>query len=98
MLGILCISCNSPKQKEIAKAVVAKAEPNTIVDKVTRGQQLVASVGCNDCHSPKIMTERGPEVDPDRRLSGHPSQENLTLSIGKLQNLMYFSVWDLLPP
>lgn len=77
MLGIIVVACNSPKQKEIAKAVVAKAEPNTVVDKVKRGQLLVASVGCNDCHSPKIMTDRGPEVDPERRLSGHPFQENL---------------------
>ena len=77
MLGIILIACNSPKQKEIAKAVVAKAEPNTVVDRVTRGKLLVASIGCNDCHSPKIMTERGPEVDAERRLSGHPSQENL---------------------
>ena len=77
MLGIIVVACNSPKQKEIAKAVVAKAEPNTVVDRVTRGKLLVASIGCNDCHSPKIMTERGPEVDAERRLSGHPSQENL---------------------
>jgi len=77
VLGIICIACNSPKQKEITKAVVPKVEPNTVVDKVKRGQQLVASVGCNDCHSPKIMTDRGPEVDPERRLSGHPSHETL---------------------
>tara|TARA_R110000744_G_scaffold85424_6_gene166954 strand:+ start:962 stop:1564 length:603 start_codon:yes stop_codon:yes gene_type:complete len=77
ILGIMFIACNSPKQNEVAKAIVAKVEPNTVVDKVTRGQQLVASVGCNDCHSPKIMTDRGLEVDPQRRLSGHPSQENL---------------------
>ena len=64
ILGIMFIACNSPKQNEVAKAIVAKVEPNTVVDKVTRGQQLVASVGCNDCHSPKIMTDRGLEVDP----------------------------------
>lgn len=77
IMGVMSIACNSPKQKEIAKAAIPKVESTTAGDKVTRGHQLVTSVGCNDCHSPKIMTDRGPEVDPERRLSGHPSQENL---------------------
>ncbi|MCK0147094.1 c-type cytochrome [Arenibacter sp. F26102] len=77
MMGIIFIACNSPKQKEIATKEMAKTETIPVVDKVKRGEQLVASVGCNDCHSPKIMTDRGPEVDPDRRLSGHPSDEHL---------------------
>ena len=77
IMGVMSIACNSPKQKEIAKTEVPKVEPNTVVNKVKRGQLLVASVGCNDCHSPKIMTDRGPEIDPDRRLLGHPSQEGL---------------------
>jgi hypothetical protein len=33
--------------------------------------------GCNDCHSPKTMTERGPEPDMSRALSGHPAGEKL---------------------
>ncbi len=45
--------------------------------KVERGKYLVNSIGCDDCHSPKIMTEHGPEVDPSRRLSGHPSEQPL---------------------
>lgn len=72
ILALILLGCNSPKQKE-----VAKVESKPVMDKVKRGEQLVASVGCNDCHSPKIMTEKGPEVDPERRLSGHPNQETL---------------------
>ena len=30
-------------------------------------------MGCNDCHTPKKMTDRGPAPDMDRLLSGHPS-------------------------
>src|ERR1044072_7049696 len=37
------------------------------------GEHLTRIAGCNDCHSPKIMTEHGPEVDWDRKLSGHPA-------------------------
>ena len=29
--------------------------------------------GCNDCHSPKLMTPQGPQPDPARLLSGHPA-------------------------
>ena len=40
---------------------------------VKRGQYLVTIMGCNDCHSPKIMGAHGPEPDPGLLLSGHPS-------------------------
>ncbi|MEX2592964.1 MAG: c-type cytochrome [Anditalea sp.] len=30
--------------------------------------------GCHDCHTPKKMGPRGPELDMDLELSGHPSQ------------------------
>lgn len=40
---------------------------------VKRGKYLVNVMGCNDCHSPKIFGPHGPEPDPERLLSGHPS-------------------------
>lgn len=40
---------------------------------VAQGQYLVAIAGCDDCHSPKVYTERGPVPDASRRLSGHPA-------------------------
>jgi len=39
---------------------------------VERGRYLVATSGCNDCHTPFVMTERGPEPDMTRMLTGHP--------------------------
>jgi hypothetical protein len=39
---------------------------------VKRGEYLVNSVGCNDCHTPMMMGPKGPERDMTRRLSGHP--------------------------
>jgi mono/diheme cytochrome c family protein len=39
---------------------------------VARGKYLVTMMGCNDCHTPWAMTERGPEPDMKRMLSGHP--------------------------
>jgi hypothetical protein len=42
-----------------------------------RGKYLVTLGGCNDCHSPKVMTEAGPQPDETRLLSGHPGNETL---------------------
>lgn len=38
---------------------------------VERGAYLVMAGGCNDCHSPKAMTDKGPVPDTTRLLSGH---------------------------
>lgn len=39
---------------------------------IERGQYLVDLGGCNLCHTPKIMTPSGRELDQSRLLSGHP--------------------------
>jgi hypothetical protein len=39
---------------------------------VKRGEYLVATHGCNDCHTPWKMGPKGPEPDMTRMLSGHP--------------------------
>jgi len=39
---------------------------------VKRGQFIVQSGGCNDCHTPLRMGPQGPEPDMSRMLSGHP--------------------------
>src|SRR5271170_7332035 len=43
-----------------------------------RGEYLSIVGGCNDCHSPKLMTPNGPSTDPARILSGHPATEQLS--------------------
>jgi cytochrome c553 len=40
--------------------------------RVERGEYLVKSIGCGDCHTPKKMGAQGPEEDHGRLLSGHP--------------------------
>lgn len=37
------------------------------------GEHLVLIAGCHDCHTPKKMTEKGPELDFSIALSGHPA-------------------------
>ncbi len=49
------------------------AEEMNPEDMVKRGEYIVATSGCNDCHTPWIMGEYGPAPDMTRMLSGHPS-------------------------
>jgi hypothetical protein len=44
---------------------------------VARGKYIVNFSGCNDCHTPKIYTDKGPVFDTTRTLSGFPSGEIL---------------------
>lgn len=41
---------------------------------VEYGKHLVTIAGCNDCHTPKMMTNMGPVPDTSLLLSGHPSK------------------------
>lgn len=45
---------------------------------IEEGKRLVTALGCNDCHSPKKMTEFGPVPDENLLLSGHP--QNMPLA------------------
>ena len=42
-----------------------------------RGKYLVNFGGCNDCHSPKVMTPQGPVPDETKLLSGFPEGKAL---------------------
>jgi len=42
-----------------------------------RGEYLVNSMGCHDCHTPWKMGASGPEPDMSLALSGHPSDMTL---------------------
>ncbi len=54
---------------------------------VKRGEYLVAIMGCDDCHSPKIMGAQGPELDMQKRLSGYPAERPLSKAgVNSLKN------------
>lgn len=40
---------------------------------VARGEYIVSTSGCHDCHTPKKMTEQGPVPDENFLLAGHPA-------------------------
>ena len=57
-------------------ALAASATPPA--SQAKRGEYLVNFGGCHDCHTPKKMGPKGPELDTDRLLSGHPEQMQVT--------------------
>ena len=65
-------SCGNVKSTEEKKSPIP-----TQAEMVKRGEYLVASIGCDDCHSPKKMGPNGPELVPELRLSGYPSDRPL---------------------
>ena len=53
------------------------AEPKTKEEMVALGKYIVHTSGCDDCHTPKIFTDKGPVFDTTRSLSGHVQGEIL---------------------
>jgi hypothetical protein len=69
----------SAKEEGMQKTETTKSvdAATSVLTSVERGVYLVGILGCNDCHSPKIMTAQGPVSDPKRLLSGHPAGDKL---------------------
>jgi len=51
----------------------AKPAARQVAQQVARGEYIVRTSGCNDCHTPLKMGAKGPEPDWSRMLSGHPA-------------------------
>ncbi|MBS1661209.1 MAG: diheme cytochrome c-553 [Bacteroidetes bacterium] len=64
---VVVFSCNHGGSVDFRPPV---ADP---VQLVKRGEYLVNAIGCDDCHSPKKMGPRGPEIDSALRFSGYPA-------------------------
>jgi hypothetical protein len=73
--ALLAACGSSPKPEPAAETPAPSVE--TEAAKIERGQYLVGIMGCNDCHSPKLMGPQGPYLDPDRILSGYPAERPL---------------------
>lgn len=82
------VACNGSKAE--SKNTEGLSEVADKEAKIKRGEYLVTIMGCNDCHSPKIMTPHGPEVDTAHMLSGHPA----SMPIGKI-NASQLQSWVL---
>lgn len=62
----------APAQTAPAAATTATAAKAPLTVEQARGQYLVNTSGCIDCHTPFKPGPKGPEPDMSRHLSGHP--------------------------
>jgi len=64
-------------------------------DRAARGKYLVEVIGCSDCHTPKTMGPKGPELDKTRLLSGHPEGTVLPPAPAQQGPWIASAAWDL---
>jgi mono/diheme cytochrome c family protein len=63
--GFLCLA---------AVSWMARGEDTSNSNLVKRGEYLVNTSGCQDCHTPLKMGPNGPEPDMTHMLAGHPQE------------------------
>ena len=72
-LSLALATALRPAHAADAKAATAPAaKPAANAAQVLRGNYLVPTSACMDCHTPLKMGANGPEPDMSRMLSGHP--------------------------
>jgi len=71
---IALVACNNETKTAAAQTTVISKD-----SLIKRGEYLVNVIGCDDCHSPKIMGPNGPMPDMEHRFAGYMS----TLPLGK---------------
>jgi len=71
LCGVLTITAGAAEERMEEKLQTYTNE------QVAHGEYLVRIIGCNDCHTPLVMSNNGPVPDMSRMLSGHP--ESLTM-------------------
>lgn len=72
----------------------ARTENPVIISKdslIKRGSYLVNTMGCDDCHSPKIISPQGFEIDMEHRFGGHQANT----PVGKINKSVMKDGWVL---
>jgi hypothetical protein len=71
------VSCNNGAEEQKSTAAAETTKPLSAEELMKKGDYIVMTGACNDCHSPKVMTPMGPVPDSTKLLSGHPANEPL---------------------
>ncbi|MGN6195121.1 MAG: c-type cytochrome [Ginsengibacter sp.] len=74
LFWISCDHHQSSESNSKQDSTLTKNDYGGYKNEVEYGKHLVAIIGCNDCHTPKIMTPMGPVPDTTLLLSGHPAK------------------------
>lgn len=64
---LVSIACNDTTGNQPKSSATVTDSSAT---RIERGEYLVNIIGCDDCHSPKRMGMKGPELIPELRFSG----------------------------
>ena len=72
-LFLFSLCTPKPAEEQTAAAETPKPTYGGYDSPEKWGEHLVLIAACHDCHTPKKMGERGPEIDWDRALMGHPA-------------------------
>lgn len=86
VLAIACTQSTSSEKRAETKQTVADS-----LKLLERGAYMVNAIGCDDCHTPKKMTEFGPAPDMELRFSGHPADQPFTGDYKLTANYALFS-------
>jgi mono/diheme cytochrome c family protein len=73
-IALLAVLCAAPA---LVLFGTEKSKKPVDAGPTARGKYLVGLGGCNDCHTPFKLTEKGPIADMSRLLSGHPQNTKL---------------------
>ncbi len=73
-IALVYANCDTATSQQSA---ATEAAPPSDADQLKRGEYLLSFMGCDDCHTPKVMTPEGPVPDMTRRFSGHPAGQPL---------------------
>jgi mono/diheme cytochrome c family protein len=68
------VACSNISGNNEKNSAISQKDSAT---RVARGEYLVTTTGCDDCHSPKKMGANGPELIPELRFSGFPKDGKL---------------------
>ena len=77
LLSILSGATQLLTKKKNRAIQAPETKTMTKEEMIKRGDYIVTTGSCNDCHSPKIMTQMGPVPDSTKLLSGHPGSDPL---------------------
>jgi Cytochrome c len=65
------MGCNSASDEKKEQSTTSpETKTMTKEEMIKRGDYIVTTGSCNDCHSPKVMTQMGPVPDSTKLLSG----------------------------
>jgi hypothetical protein len=80
IIAAVCLSCmfiftqcTNKATSDESQVATAQSNFGGYESQENWGEHLVTIAGCNDCHTPKKMTDHGPDIDSSLLLSGHPA-------------------------